>query len=117
MEKMAVANQHSARFGANEISTVWTPSRDGAIDVPCFGCGVLDGHVSTKCQVWKWVCMLVIEGLSFLKDIFSMLGIDRTLLLRSEGPSVCREGNLDWVSVQLLCRRHTVSPAWRVPIL
>ena len=104
VEKTAVAYQHSARLGADKVLTVWTDSSDNTVNVPGLGSRVLNGNMSTRCQVWKWVGMLIIEGLSFLKDIIGMFVVNRALPFGSKGPSACRKGVLNWMSIKFLCR-------------
>ena len=54
-DKTAVANQHSARLGANEIPTVWTHSRDGAI-LWMWGSGWPREHQVPSLEVGVHVC-------------------------------------------------------------
>ena len=105
-EKMVVLDQHSARLGADSphVPTVWTDSNDNTVNTPGVGSRVLNGNMSATCQVWKWVGLLIIEGLSLLKDTIGMFGVNGTLPFRSKGPSVCWKGVLNWMSIKLLCR-------------
>ena len=49
MEEPAIANQYSARLlGANEVATAWVNGSDYTIDIPCSGCWVLDGNLSSR---------------------------------------------------------------------
>ena len=50
--------------------------------------------------------MLIIVGLSFLKDIIGAFGVDGTLPFWSKGPSVCRKSlelDVRKASVQVIC--------------
>ena len=93
-EKTTIANQHPARLSPNEIPMVQTNSNDHPINVPTLGQRVLNGHMSTRHQVRKRVGMLVVEGLSFSKDLLRTSWVDGTLPFRGKGPSVRWEGIL-----------------------
>ena len=78
-EKTTIANQHPARLSPNEILTVRTNSSDHPINVPTLGRRVLNGHMSTRHQIRKRMGMLVVEGLSFSKDLLRTSWVDGTL--------------------------------------
>ena len=54
----------------------WTDGSDNTVNVPGLGNRILNGHTSASCQVWKWLSMLIIVGLGFLKDIIGTFGVN-----------------------------------------
>ena len=55
VEETAVADQHSATLGANEVTTAWTDCSDRAIDIPDFRGRVVDDSTNTRRYVTNQV--------------------------------------------------------------